>query len=214
MKNFKRILAMLLAVLLLCGTMSALADVRQAQGAARAAGNADEEAPMKITGSYTLNVGERKQIIRSQSSSTGRFDVTLTCSDPNIVEIVSKRVIRALAPGKCIVTATIVFDWRKDKPKVQNYEITVTGGPVLTANGKKVEDDEVIRLKVGKPLMLAVKDLRALKIKSWSSSNPRKLMIVTRKAICNILPLRPGNCTVTVKLDSGKKLKCKVRVIA
>jgi len=214
MKHFKRMLAMLLAAVLLCGTMSALADAGRAPGAARVAGNADEAEPMKIYRAYTLNVGERKQIIRNQSSSTGRFDVTLTCSDPKIVEIKSKRVIQALAPGKCIVTATIVPDWRKDKPVVQNYEITVVGGPMLAANGKLVEDDDIIRMKVRKPFRVEVKYLNLLRIKSWSSSDSRMLKIVTKRSVCSFIPLRPGLCTITVRFYGGQKLSCKVLVTA
>lgn len=212
MKHFKRMLAMLLAAVLLCGSMGALADAGQAPGAARIAGNAGEEAPVKIYRSYTLNVGEKKQIIPNQSSSTGRFDVTLTCSDPNIVSIKSKRVIQALAPGKCIVTATIFFDWRKDKPVVQNYEITVLGGPMLAANGKVIKDDDVVRMKVRHPLLLEVRYLNLLRIKSWSSSDSRMLKIVKTRSICSFIPLRPGICTITVRFYGGQKLSCKVLV--
>ena len=115
MKNFKRILTLLLAVLLLCGTTSAFADAMEAPEASRAFSNADEEATTHITRSYTLSVGQKKQIIPIQSSSTGRFDVTLTSSDPTVVEIRNKRTIRAIAPGKCIVTATIYIERLRDR---------------------------------------------------------------------------------------------------
>jgi hypothetical protein len=214
MKNIKRILTMLMAVLLLCGTMNAFADVEKAPGTACTVNNADEEAALDIYRSYTLNVGERKQIIPNQSSSTGRFNVTMTCSDPNIVEIKGKRSIVALAPGRCIVTATVVFDWSQSRPKVLNFDITVVGGPMLAANGKMLKDDDVVRMKVRKTLRLEVKYLKALWVKSWSCSDPSMLKIVTGKKVCSFIPLKPGICTITVRLYGGMKFTCRVVVTA
>lgn len=216
MKNFKRILTLLLAVLLLCGTTSAFADAMEAPEASRAFSNADEEATTHITRSYTLSVGQKKQIIPNQSSSTGRFDVTLTSSDPTVVEIRSKRTIRAIAPGKCIVTATIYVERLRDrdKPVVQNFEITVVGGPTLAVNGVEVKDDEVIRLKVRKVIRLEVKYLNLFGIRSWSTSDPDMLKIVTKRSSCYFIPQKPGMCTITVRLRGGTKLSCKVLVTA
>ena len=155
-------------------------------------------------------------IIPNQSSSTGRFDVTLTSSDPTVVEIRSKRTIRAIAPGKCIVTATIYVERLRDrdKPVVQNFEITVVGGPTLAVNGVEVKDDEVIRLKVRKVIRLEVKYLNLFGIRSWSTSDPDMLKIVTKRSSCYFIPQKPGMCTITVRLRGGTKLSCKVLVTA
>ena len=244
MKNFKRILTTLMAVLLLCGTMSALADVEvtldaprdidaidlgifpeafglsdglslveEAPGAACAVSNAEEEAPTDIYSTFTMNVGENKYLVPVQSSSTGRFSVTSVSSDPNIVEARGRRV-KARAPGRCIVTLTIVFDRRRSEPVVRKYDITVAGGPTLAANGKTLEADEGLRLKVRETIRLEVMYLNALGVKSWSSSDPEILKIVTKGAVCYFIPLKPGTCTITVRLDDGEKLTCKVTVTA
>lgn len=223
MKNFRRILTALLAVLLLCGTMSAFTDVEaaldaprgidalEASGAACAVSNDDGEVPEDIYSYITMSVGENKYLVPVQSSSTGRFSVTSVSSDPNIVEARGRRV-KALAPGRCIVTLTLIFAWRKTEPVVRKYDITVVGGPALAANGKMLKANEGLRLKVREVIRLEVMYLNALGVKSWSSSDPKMLKIVKRGTVCSFIPLKPGTCTITARLDDGEKLTCKVTV--
>ena len=146
MKDFRRILATLMALLLHCGTMSAFAEldatldalslVEEATGAACAVSNADGEASEDIYSHITMDVGQNKYLVPAQSSHTGRFSATSVSSDPNIVEARGRRV-KALAPGRCIVTLTLVFEGRRTEPVVRKYDITVVGGPALAANGKR-----------------------------------------------------------------------------
>lgn len=68
-----------------------------------------------------------------------------------------------------------------------------------------------ITLKVGKTRKLKVKYAKGDSVKKWKSSN-KKIATVSKKG--KITAKKPGTVKITVKLKSGKKAVCKVKVKA
>ena len=230
MKNFNRILALLLAVLMLFGTMTAFAEDEVELDAPQDIDGLDldispealelsdnlslvEEAP---EAAYTVSNADEEtpsDFYESFTMTVGEkkklyphprtlysLTVTSTSSDPNVARITPGGLLIAVTAGKCIITVRIVNIRSDDPPKVRKYDVTVVGGPVLSETKKTLYINETFQLNVS--------DLGKFSIKSWSSSDPGVATVDDGK----VTAVGEGQCDISVELSNGGILKCRVEV--
>ena len=142
----------------------------------------------------TLHINETFQL---NVSDLGKFSIkSWSSSDPGVATVDDGKVT-AVGEGQCDIS------------------VELSNGGVLKCRVKVVSDaglsSNAVKLTVHKQSTLMVRD-RSLRKVSWSCSDPSIVKIMTKGATCLIIAQKAGECTITAKLEGGKKLTCKVIV--
>ena len=231
MKNFNRILAMLVAVLLLLGAMSAFAEVEVELDASQDVDGLDldisqeafelsddlslvEEAP-EAACTVSNDDGEtptefydsftlevgQQKKIHNHVRTYYSLIITDTSSDPNVARIGPGGYITAVTAGKCVITMTAVHRWRKDEPPI------VRRYDVTVVGGPVLSEKEKT-LNINETFQLNVSNLGKRSVVSWSSSDPNVATVDNGM----VTAVGKGQCDISVEISNRGFLKCRVEV--
>ena len=239
MKNYDRVLAMLLAVLLLIGAMTAYAE-----GDVDLVVSQDIEVPQDIDG-LDLDIGVPDLDISPEAFELSD-DLSLVEEAPEAATVVSNADEETSTVYHESFTME-VGDQRKVHNHVRTYYsliitdtssdpnvATVDNGKVtavgegtcvisvelsnrgilrctVEVKGSEGLTSNYVRLKLRKLKTVMLKD-RILRKVSWSCSDPSIIRIKTKGSICLIRALRKGECTVTARVKGGQTYTCRVVV--
>ena len=152
--------------------------------------------------SATLKTGEKlKLTVKVTPDDADDKTITWKSSDPTIAKVNSKGKVTAVAPGKCVITATSA------NGKKASCKITVKAVKVskITVNGKK-------NMKVGatQQLTAVISPENAYdKSVTWTSSDTA-IATVDEKGI--VTAVASGKVTITCKANDGSGKKASFRI--
>lgn len=201
MKQFKRTLAVLIALVLMVSAMPVTAQAATKKGTVKS---------VTITNPSTKTLVLKKgQTFRMKTkiTTTGKISkkITFWSSNKSIVKVSSKGTIKALKKGKAWITVRSVADIKK-KASIR----IIVGYPVtkvkLNKTSLKLTEGNTTTLKA----TLSPKKPSVTKV-SFTSSNP-KVVKVNSKGKVKAVKAGKANITVKAMDGSGKKAVCKVTV--
>ena len=161
----------------------------------------------KVNG-YIVKGDKNAILLKATNKNNGEaVAVTWTTSNKKVATVSKKGVVRFIAPGKAVITATTT-----DGKQTATCAIKVRKAKVT----KIVRSEKVITVKVGEKAKLgvAVKPVKAYDSSlSFESSDP-KTVVVSKKGVVKGLKTGKAVITITAKDGSGVQTRIAVKVVA
>lgn len=161
----------------------------------------------KVNG-YIVKGDKNAILLKATNKNNGEaVPVTWTTSNKKVATVSKKGVVRFIAPGKAVITATTT-----DGKQTATCAIKVRKAKVT----KIVRAEKVITVKVGEKAKLGVtvKPVKAYDSSlSFESSDP-KTVVVSKKGVVKGLKTGKAVITITAKDGSGVQTRIAVKVVA